>query len=95
MVKEISELSGLIVPLVTPMEETLEIDKIALKTHVSRLMNLGVKNFLLLGQTGEFEYLGLEQEVEAIRKVSGIVGSKANFIVGSACNLIPLLRRLI
>ena len=82
MVKEISELSGLIVPLVTPMEETLEIDKIALKTHVSRLMNLGVKNFLLLGQTGEFEYLGLEQEVEAIRTVSGVVGSKANFLVG-------------
>ncbi len=77
-----SDVSGLIVPIVTPMKDDLTIDKFGLKTHIARLMNIGVKNFLLLGYTGEFEFLNLDQEVTLIREAVSISNKKANILVG-------------
>jgi dihydrodipicolinate synthase/N-acetylneuraminate lyase len=77
-----SEVSGLIVPIVTPMNEDFSIDKIGLKIHLSKLMNLGVKNFLLFGQVGEFEFLNLEQEVEVIRGAINTVDGRGKVFVG-------------
>jgi dihydrodipicolinate synthase/N-acetylneuraminate lyase len=78
----LSRVKGLIVPLLTPLNEDLSIDKIALKSHVAKLMNKGVKNFLILSSFGEREYLSEDQEKELIKLTSKEVEGKANLLIG-------------
>ena len=46
----LSPIKGLIVPLLTPLNEDFSIDSLSLKALVARLMNKGVKNFFALEQ---------------------------------------------
>ncbi|MDD2531698.1 MAG: dihydrodipicolinate synthase family protein [Candidatus ainarchaeum sp.] len=63
-----ANLSGLIVPLLTPLNEDKSIDFISLKTLVARLLNKGVKSFFLFGPYSEQEFLS-SSEKEAILEV--------------------------
>jgi len=75
-------INGLIVPLLTPMNEQLELDSFALKTLVARLMNKGVKNFFILSPFAEQQKLSLREEKEIIKLVSSLVGKRANLLIG-------------
>ena len=74
--------NGLIVPLLTPMNEDASLDKIGLKSLTARLMNKGVRNFVVLSPYGENSSLSVEQEKEAIRIVSSTIGARGNLLVG-------------
>lgn len=74
--------SGLIVPLLTPMNEDFTVDLFGLKNHVSKLMNSGVKNFLTTSTVGEFRNLSSNEELEIIENVVSTVGSKGIVIAG-------------
>jgi 4-hydroxy-tetrahydrodipicolinate synthase len=78
----ISSLQGLIVPLITPLKEDLSIDEIALKTLTARLMNRGVKNFFVLSNFSEGEYIVPEQKQKIMEIVSKEIGGKGLMIVG-------------
>jgi len=82
MNKRVLDINGLIVPLVTPMNKDLSFDKIGMKTHVSRLMNQGVRNFMPLGYTGEYSSISLGDFREVVRVVSDTVGSKGSVLCG-------------
>lgn len=74
--------NSLIVPLLTPFNEDLTIDRIAFKSQIARLMNKGVKNFFVLSKFGEQEFLDSESEKEVIRVSFENIKKKENFFVG-------------
>lgn len=76
------KLSGLIVPLLTPLNEDGSIDVLALKTLTARLMNKGARNFFVLGSFSEYEYLTPEQKQSVIEIVSDEVRGKGVIIAG-------------
>jgi 2-dehydro-3-deoxy-D-pentonate aldolase len=78
----LSSINGLIVPLLTPMNEDLSLDKIGLKSLTARLMNRGVKNFFVLSPLSETKSLNTSFEKESIDVVASTVGSRGNVLVG-------------
>jgi len=79
---ESKDVRGLVVPLLTPLNEDLSLDFISFKTHVSWLMNRGVKNFFILSPFGEQEFLSREQKQELIIYAKEALPKKINLIVG-------------
>jgi len=75
-------INGLIVPLLTPMNENSELDSFALKTLTARLMNKGVKNFFDLSPFAEQQSLSQREEKEIIKLVSSLAGKRANLLIG-------------
>lgn len=73
---------GLIVPLITPLNEDKSVDEVALKVLTARLMNKGVRNFLVLGPYSEQEFLLPEQKQKVLEVVSQEVNGKGLMIVG-------------
>ena len=74
--------SGLIVPLLTPMDENHKLDSFALKILTARLMNKGVKNFFLLSPFAEYGSLDTSGEREVIELTNSIVGKNGNLFIG-------------
>lgn len=79
---ESKSIHGLVVPLVTPLNEDLSIDFISFKTHVSWLLNRGVRNFFLLSPFGEQEFLSKEQKQELIIYAKEALPKKINLMIG-------------
>lgn len=75
-------IKGLIVPLITPLNEDLSIDFISLKTHISWLLNRGVRNFFLFSNFSENDFLSFEEKKQIIIYVTREFENKANIIVG-------------
>lgn len=78
----VDNVKGVIVPLVTPLNEDLSIDFISLKTHLSWLLNRGVRNFFLFSNFSEYEFFSTEEKQQIITYVSREFSTKANIIVG-------------
>ncbi len=78
----VDNVKGLIVPLITPLNEDLSIDFISLKTHLSWLMNRGVRNFFLFSNFSENEFLSIEQKQQIITYVNREFAGKGNIFVG-------------
>jgi len=68
--------SGLIVPLITPLTQDNSIDELALKALTARLMNKGVRNFLVLNSYSEYEFLSPEQREKVMEIVSAEIEGK-------------------
>lgn len=77
----VSKLSGLIVPLLTPMNEDLSVDFFGLKNLTARLMNKGVRNFILFSTFSEYESISQSDQKKIIKLISGEVGSRGNVLV--------------
>lgn len=77
-----SNLSGLIVPLLTPLNEDKSIDFLSLKTLTARLLNKGVKNFFLFGPYSECEFLSSLQRQKIMDVVFREVNGKGFLLVG-------------
>jgi 4-hydroxy-tetrahydrodipicolinate synthase len=77
-------ISGLIVPIVTPMDEDCTIDFFGLKNHISKLLNVGAKNFFVGSAIGESKFLSQDDEAKLIEDVISIVGSKG-FVIAGCC----------
>ncbi len=75
-------ISGFVVPLITPMNEDYSIDRIALKTLIARLMNKGAKNFFVLNQFSEYQFLDNNNQKEIIGVVDSVIGGKGNLLIG-------------
>lgn len=53
---------GVIPPVITPLDEDSKPDENALRTHVNFLIENGVHGLWVLGSTGEFPYLSMEEK---------------------------------
>jgi len=77
-----SNLSGLIVPLLTPLNEDKSIDFLSLKTLTARLLNKGVKSFFLFGPCSEQEFLSSLQRQAIMDIVFKEVNGKGFLLAG-------------
>lgn len=77
-----ANLSGLIVPILTPLNEDKSIDFISLKTLVVRLLNKGVKNFFLFGPYSEQEFLSVSEKEAILKAVFNDVNGKGFILAG-------------
>jgi 4-hydroxy-tetrahydrodipicolinate synthase len=77
-----SGIRGLVVPLLTPLNEDFLIDDTALKNLSARLLNKGVENFFVLGAASEMRFFSPNEEKIAAGIVSDTIGKKGNLIVG-------------
>jgi 4-hydroxy-tetrahydrodipicolinate synthase len=75
-------ISGLIVPLLTPLNEDKSVDVLALKTITARMMNKGVKNFFVLSDFSEQEFLSEEERKKVIQTVFDCVKGKGFLLIG-------------
>ncbi|MFA6064355.1 MAG: dihydrodipicolinate synthase family protein [archaeon] len=76
------KLSGLLLPIITPLNEDFTVDALALKAFTARLMNKGVKNFFVLNSFSESEFLSNEERKKILQIVSNEINGKGVLIVG-------------
>ncbi len=75
-------LEGLVVSLITPMNDDYSIDFFGLKTLVARLMNKGVKNFFILGDMSEYKNIDYSYQKKIIVSVSKEITKNVNLVTG-------------
>lgn len=75
-------LSGLIPPMVTPLDEKGGLDKTGVRKMVAHLLNGGVDGIFLLGTTGEGPHLSYAIRTELVKTVCGIVKGRVPVLVG-------------
>jgi len=91
-----SNLSGLIVPMLTPINEDKSIDFLSLKTLTARLLNKGVKSFFLFGPYSEQEFLSSSQRQEIMDIVFKEVNGKGFLLAGCfGKNIDEIIERVI
>ncbi|MDD4251207.1 MAG: dihydrodipicolinate synthase family protein [Candidatus ainarchaeum sp.] len=73
---------GVIVSLLTPMNEDYCVDFFGLKNLCARLLNKGVENFLILGDYSEQNFLDYSFQKKIIVSASRELKNKGNLVVG-------------
>jgi len=75
-------ISGLIVPLLTPLNEDKSVDVLALKTITARMMNKGVRNFFILSDFSEQEFLPESERMKVVQTVFDCLSGKGFLLIG-------------
>ncbi|MDD3159529.1 MAG: dihydrodipicolinate synthase family protein [Candidatus ainarchaeum sp.] len=86
IVEQDVKINNLIVSLITPMNEDYTIDEIGYKALIAKLMNKGVRNFLILDNTNDLNKYDLHGEKQLIKFASNNIGKKGNLIIGCFSN---------
>jgi 2-dehydro-3-deoxy-D-pentonate aldolase len=77
-----TKLSGMIVPLVTPLRPDQSLDEAGLGRLIEHVLEGGARGLFLLGSTGEFALLDREARLQLIRAARGAVRGRAPVLVG-------------
>lgn len=78
----IDRLHGIFVPIVTPLTGGGEIDLGSLRGLAGYLADAGVHGLFVMGTTGEFPYIGAEDQWEGIKTVVEEVGDRTVVVAG-------------
>ena len=76
------KLTGLIPPMVTPLDAKRRLDKKGTKNMVNHLLKGGVDGIFLLGTTGEGPHLSYAVREELVKTVCGLVKGRVPVLVG-------------
>jgi 4-hydroxy-tetrahydrodipicolinate synthase len=76
------KLTGLIPPMVTPLDAKRRLDKKGTKNMVNHLLKGGVDGIFLLGTTGEGPHLSYAIREELVKTVCGLVNGRVPVLVG-------------
>ncbi|MEM0120941.1 MAG: 4-hydroxy-tetrahydrodipicolinate synthase [Thermoprotei archaeon] len=76
------KLSGIFVPIITPLTSEGKIDKEALRALVDRLIESGVNGLVPLGTSGEFALLDQDERAEVIQTVVHQAGGRVPVVAG-------------
>jgi len=76
------KLSGLIVPLITPVNSDLVVDHFSLKTLTARLLNRGVRNFFVLNRFSDYKKLISVDKQKILETVSQEINGKGLLLAG-------------
>lgn len=76
------KLSGLIPPMVTPLDAKRRLDKKGTRNMVNHLLKGGVDGIFLLGTTGEGPHLSYAVREELVKTVCGLVKGHVPVLVG-------------
>ena len=84
----IAGISGVIVPIVTPMDASGHIDPVGTRKLLHHVIDGGVAGIFALGSTGEFPSLTHGQQLEFIRMVAATTSGRLPLFVGvsSTCD---------
>lgn len=63
-------MKGIVPAIVTPFKEDEEIDLNALEGYINFLKRNGIRTFFVLGSTGEFNMLSLDEKILFIKKIT-------------------------
>jgi len=74
-------MKDLIVPTITPFDEKGEIDPDGIRAHYDFLINAGVKDFYILGTTGEVFLMDKKERKKVAELIVEYVGNKGNIFV--------------
>lgn len=72
----------IITALVTPMTQDEKVDYASLKSLLEFQLTSGIKDFVILGSTGESLTLSLDEKLEIVRVVVELINKRANVIIG-------------
>ncbi|MEI7961290.1 MAG: dihydrodipicolinate synthase family protein [archaeon] len=75
-------ISGVISPIVTPLNADFSVDTVSLKNIVARLLNKGVQNFFVFSRFSEFDRLLPETRAKVLQTVSKEVKGRGLVIAG-------------
>ena len=76
------KISGLIPPMVTPLDESRKLDKAGVKNMVNHLIDGGVDGIFLLGTTGEGPHLSYAIRRELVKETCKLVKGRVPVLVG-------------
>ena len=76
------KLSGLIPPMVTPLDAKRRLDKVGVKKMVKHLLDGGVDGIFLLGTTGEGPHLSYAIRRELVKETCRLVKGRVPVLVG-------------
>ena len=82
MKKAMKKFTGLIPPMVTPLDERRRLDKTGVKNMVEHLVDGGVDGIFLLGTTGEGPHLSYAVRRELVRETCRLVKGRVPVLVG-------------
>jgi len=74
-------MKDLVVPTITPFDEKGEIDEEGIKAHFDFLIKAGVKDFYILGTTGEVFLMNTEERKMVAEFVVEYVGDRGNIFI--------------
>lgn len=80
------DIRGIYPPLPTFFDEDEELDLATLRTHVSRLKEKGIRNFVALGSNGEAVHLEPDERHAVIATVREAAGPEAQVLAGAGTN---------
>ncbi|MGX7576859.1 4-hydroxy-tetrahydrodipicolinate synthase [Candidatus Vidania fulgoroideorum] len=82
------KIKGNITSLITPFKKNGNIDFKKIKKNLIFQIKSGIKNFLILGTTGEPHNLSIKKKIKIIKYCVKIIKKKANIICGNCNNSI-------
>jgi 4-hydroxy-2-oxoglutarate aldolase len=83
MEKLASKLKGILLPVVTPFDEQLNLDHQAMTDNLSRWRETGITGFVMLGSTGERVHLDESEYLQVIETSRAATAPDLAFIVGA------------
>ena len=75
---------GVVVPILTPLKPDESVDTSSLRRLVNYLIDGGVHAIILLGSTGEFAKLSMEERKRVLESCVDQVGGRIPVIAGTA-----------
>lgn len=79
---QLTQLRGVIPPLVTPLTKAGNIDEKAFRTLIRRMLTIGVNGLFILGSSGEFACLTDDQKTCLVEVAIDEIGNKVPLLVG-------------
>ena len=77
------QFEGIYTPLVTPYTEDFSLNDLALKETVELLIEAGVAGIIVAGTTGEYYAQSMEERLDMMERVKGLIGGRVPMIVGT------------
>lgn len=82
---QVDKIKGIIVPIVTPMNDDESINYEELKNHIDRLIDAGAHGIFPCGTNGEAYILSNEEKIELFKKTVEYVGKRVPVYAGTGC----------
>lgn len=79
---DIKKLSGIIPPVVTPLDEDKNFDKESFANVINRMIDAGVDGIFALGSTGAVAFLTKDQREEVISAADEIIAGRVPLLAG-------------
>lgn len=83
MDKLVKQLSGILLPVVTPFNDQMELDQGALTQNLSLWKDSGITGYVMVGSTGERVHLNESEYLQLIENSRAATSAELAFIVGA------------